>query len=200
MTSSQKRAIDVVVIDGAGERWSVAAVAAPRTDGRWQGDLEFHDGRGTVLVAAAETTQSQAADVFYWAAGLGDAYFDGAMKRAVASTRPSPPVASSTVYSTPADPDARLAHLAAAEQHVLNAFKLARATRLSTKELFGRGPFSNADLVRAFEDLEKRWRYIVRQTEEGSDWIRLTSEGAEMLGLPHRDGEAVPIQPPKTLP
>ena len=72
-----------------------------------------------------------------------------------------------------------------------------------TKEVFeSTSEFSNADLVRAFEDLEKSWRFLVRYTKDGHDWISLTQEGAKHAGvtmiddlhidaLPHPPGAAL---------
>jgi hypothetical protein len=37
--------------------------------------------------------------------------------------------------------------------------------------------------VRAFEDLEKKHRLLVRYTSEGDDWVHLTEEGANQAGL-----------------
>ncbi len=69
-----------------------------------------------------------------------------------------------------------------------------------TKEIFtSTEEFSNADLVRAFEDLEKKWRLIVRYTKEGSDWVVLTPEGAVHAGVELNEvGDPAIPHPPKS--
>jgi hypothetical protein len=63
------------------------------------------------------------------------------------------------------------------------------------REVFDASPgYANADIVRAFEDLEKRLRVLVRHTEEGDDWVTLTPEGARLAGLP------APEDPPHAFP
>jgi hypothetical protein len=70
--------------------------------------------------------------------------------------------------------------LEAIEQYVFSLFHSRSETRMLTREIFeSTNEFANADLVRAFEDLEKRWRLIVRYTHDGHDWIALTPEGAK---------------------
>ncbi|PYS71576.1 MAG: hypothetical protein DMF69_09820 [Acidobacteria bacterium] len=66
------------------------------------------------------------------------------------------------------------------ERYILNLFRVRGTTNVLAKQIFdSTDEFSNADLVRAFEDLEKNWRLLVRHTTEGNDWISLTPEGAE---------------------
>ena|SRR5215510_7436735 len=87
------------------------------------------------------------------------------------------------------------------EQHVFDFFREQRRTRILAKELFvSNGDFANADLVRALEDLEKRWRFLVRYTKAGNDYISLTPEGAASLGLNRVDlADDTPIpHPPKS--
>ena len=70
------------------------------------------------------------------------------------------------------------------ELDVLNIFSQQDSSRLLTKEIFQTlTEFANADLVRAFEDLEKSCRLIVRYTADGHDWITLTAEGARYAGV-----------------
>jgi hypothetical protein len=74
--------------------------------------------------------------------------------------------------------------LAEIEQHIFELFRLAGTSRLLTQKVFdGTTRYANADLVRAFEDLEKKWRLLTRYTDEGNDWLRLTTEGAVRAGL-----------------
>lgn len=74
--------------------------------------------------------------------------------------------------------------LAEIEQYVLGLFQSARASRLLSKTIFDSTPeYANADMVRAFEDLEKKRRLLVRYTAEGEDWVQLTQEGMRLAGL-----------------
>jgi hypothetical protein len=90
--------------------------------------------------------------------------------------------------------------LALVEEYVLGFFRRSGETRVLAREIFDSSPeIANADLVRAFEDLEKRRRALVRHTEEGDDWVSLTPEGARLAGLAASD-EAPPgvPHPPKS--
>jgi len=90
--------------------------------------------------------------------------------------------------------------LEAIEQYIFSLFENRNSSRLLTKEVFDSSSlYANADLVRAFEDLEKRWRLLVRYTKDGSDWISLTQEGARFAGLSSTPDhiEAFP-HPPKS--
>jgi hypothetical protein len=86
------------------------------------------------------------------------------------------------------------------EQHIFEVFRDKGSTRLLTKEIFeDTGEFSHADVVRAFEDLEKKWRMVVRYTKEGSDWVTLTPNGADYTGMtPVPDADALP-HPPRSI-
>jgi hypothetical protein len=87
------------------------------------------------------------------------------------------------------------------EQYVLGFFQAKQQTRILAKELFSStSTFANADIVRALEDLEKKERLLVRHTSEGNDYITLTAEGTDLLGLKevdHSDSPALP-HPPKS--
>ena len=90
--------------------------------------------------------------------------------------------------------------LARIEEYIFALFRARGTSRLLTREVFeSTGEYANADLVRAFEDLEKRRRALVRHTEEGDDWVSLTPEGARLAGLhaPEEDAPAFP-HPPKS--
>src|SRR5690349_13323315 len=70
------------------------------------------------------------------------------------------------------------------EQYVLGFFQGAGRTRILAQELFdSTTEFSNADLVRALEDLEKKQRLLVRHTTEGNDYVSLTAQGAAYTRL-----------------
>jgi len=74
--------------------------------------------------------------------------------------------------------------LEAIEQYIFSLFQRRKITRVLTKEVFeSTSEFSNGDLVRAFEDLEKSLRLLVRYTKEGNDWISLSPEGAKLAGV-----------------
>lgn len=88
------------------------------------------------------------------------------------------------------------------EQYIFDLFRWRRTARLLAREIFeSTDEFANADLVRAFEDLEKKWRLLFRYTKEGNDWVSLTPEGAAYAGLNQTDvddqPEALP-HPPKS--
>ena len=90
--------------------------------------------------------------------------------------------------------------LARIEQYILEFFQQRQHTRILAKDLFNSTPeFANADLVRALEDLEKKQRLLVRHTYEGNDYVTLTVQGAQLIGLALEDeeGAAVP-HPPKS--
>lgn len=85
--------------------------------------------------------------------------------------------------------------------YVLTFFQAQRRSRILASELFAStSEFANADLVRALEDLEKRERLLVRHTQEGNDYISLTTQGAASLGIEHVDLEdSSPLpHPPKS--
>ena len=88
------------------------------------------------------------------------------------------------------------------EEYVLDLFRRRGTSKLLAREIFeSTDEHANADLVRAFEDLEKTRRLLVRHTTEGSDWITLTPEGAARAGLPQpatTDQPDAPPHPPKS--
>ena|SRR5215207_6907834 len=87
--------------------------------------------------------------------------------------------------------------LARVEEYVLGLFRQTGETRLLARRIFDASPgFANADIVRAFEDLGKRRRALIRHTEEGDDWVSLTNEGARLAGLPAPDDPQPAFPPP----
>jgi hypothetical protein len=87
--------------------------------------------------------------------------------------------------------------LAEIEEYILDLFGGARSNRLLTRRVFeSTGRYANADLVRAFEDLEKKWRLLVRFTEEGNDWVQLTPAGAEYAQMDKFSEAELPSAPP----
>lgn len=180
--------LNVVIRPKSGGQFDTWVVATPRKDGRYEGALEFRsaDGRHTPFVTAPQTTQSTVDDVFRWGTGLSVSHIEDAfvtaavpVERAPGGPGPAP---------TPTTPEERLRHLQPIERDVLHLFKTLGVTRIPAREFFARGPHANADFVRAFEDLEKRRRLLVRHTEQGSDVLELTLEGAHLLGLPAEPG------------
>ena len=88
------------------------------------------------------------------------------------------------------------------EQYIFTLFQDRGTVKLLAREIFeSTDEFANADLVRAFEDLEKKWRLLVRYTDEGSDWVSLTPEGAAYAGISRLeagDQPTAPLHPPKS--
>lgn len=88
------------------------------------------------------------------------------------------------------------------ERYVISFFQAEQHTRILARELFeSTSAYANADIVRALEDLEKTERLLVRHTTEGNDYISLTPQGVERLGLEQAQVEddlpALP-HPPKS--
>jgi hypothetical protein len=88
------------------------------------------------------------------------------------------------------------------EEYILGFFQRRQQTRILAKDLFdSTGEYANADLVRAFEDLEKKHRLLVRFTHEGNDYISLTPQGAMYAGLDQsgiENGPSAKPHPPKS--
>ncbi|HVE73061.1 MAG TPA: hypothetical protein VNI54_16965 [Thermoanaerobaculia bacterium] len=68
-----------IILDGTTYRAYVHGAARP--DGTWTGWIEFVSGT-TRLRTDQETSQSNRDALAYWARGLEDVYFDGALRRA----------------------------------------------------------------------------------------------------------------------
>lgn len=146
----------------------------------WQGWLVFErttDGRR--FATDVETTQPSAEAILYWATGLTGAYFDGALARA---QNPRPHDATGIAVPPPvvsSDSETHRRRLAALERDVLDCFARSGARRLLTQTLLAELPHAHADVVRALEDLGKQGGLLIRQTEDGNDWVLLTPAGAE---------------------
>ena len=83
------------------------------------------------------------------------------------------------------------------EQYIFTLFRDRGTRRLLAREIFeSTDEFANADLVRAFEDLEKKWRLLVRYTKEGNDWVSLTPEGMARAGISQSGTDNQPEAPP----
>jgi hypothetical protein len=88
------------------------------------------------------------------------------------------------------------------ERYIVSFFRQEQRSRILAKDLFqSTSAYANADIVRALEDLEKKQRLLVRHTTEGNDYVSLTTQGVELLGLDEanveNDGLALP-HPPKS--
>lgn len=72
------------VKDEDGTMYVVRIYAQERTDGTWEGWLEFHptDERRPVLRTEEETSQPNRTAIEYWASGLEPVYLEGAFARA----------------------------------------------------------------------------------------------------------------------
>jgi hypothetical protein len=68
-----------------GTTYVVRAYAKKRSDGTWEGWLEFHpiDRTRPVLRTDRETSQPSRMAIEYWASGLEPVYFEGAFARAL---------------------------------------------------------------------------------------------------------------------
>jgi cation diffusion facilitator CzcD-associated flavoprotein CzcO len=144
---------DQLVTDADGVTYRASVYGRSRPSDTWQGWLVFErvsDARR--FSTDVETTQSSAEGILYWAKGLTNAYFDGALTRATQRRR-------------------------SIEAAVLRTFGDRRTTRLLTQTVLDALEYSHADVVRALEDLEKQRGLIVRRTEEGNDWLALTELG-----------------------
>src|SRR5678815_3577617 len=88
------------------------------------------------------------------------------------------------------------------ERYVINFIQEQQQSRILAKDLFdSTGAYANADMVRALEDLEKKERLLVRHTTDGNDYISLTAQGIERLGLEGanvEDDVAAMPHPPKS--
>ena len=72
------------VQDSQGHPYDVIIYGEPRTDGTWEGRLEFVPLSATLSTrrTARETTQPDRASLEYWATGLEPLYLTGAFERA----------------------------------------------------------------------------------------------------------------------
>lgn len=173
------------VADGAGTIYRVFLYGRSRPADTWQGWLVFERTTDRKRFSTdVETTQPNAEAVLYWATGLTGAYFDGALRRAIAGQRHvSSAIAAPEPVVGGGDLTLRRRRLAAIERAVLNCFLRHRTPRLLMQTLLDEVRYAHADIVRALEDLEKQGRFLVRVTEEGNDWLLLTRKGADEAGV-----------------
>jgi hypothetical protein len=75
--------------------YTAQACGRQRTDGMWEGWLEFvPDDDSPVLRSQRETTQPNLVDLEYWATGLSPVYLEGALQRTI-----RPPVVTEEVVA-----------------------------------------------------------------------------------------------------
>lgn len=149
-----------------------------RADEMWEGWIVFERASDRARFSTpVETTQSNAQAIVYWATGLGDAYFDGALHRAQsgpAAVPDTPAVAAPPPLVAPGRDAATREILREDLEHaILEVFNARKATQLRTQDLFDALPHAHSDIVRALEHLEKGERRVVRRTEQGNDWVFL---------------------------
>jgi hypothetical protein len=125
-------------------------------DGRWEGWIEFvpADNR-PVLRTSRETVQPDREALLYWATGLGVAFLEGALKRAL-EPPPAVPVPSGPVSSTYDEPAPPVVHVSSpaapsVRPHaVLDPFHVyARGEDLLRKELTALDPSHLRNIIRA---------------------------------------------------
>jgi hypothetical protein len=173
------------VTDRSGIDYRVYVYGRSRPADTWQGWLVFERvSDGARFATDVETTQTNSDAILYWATGLTDAYFGGALDRAMKAATPAPvrPVVPipPPLVGEQVDATIRLQRLGAIERDVLGAFTKRGAVRVLTQSVLDELPYAHADVVRAFEDLEKRGGLLIRRTEEGNDWLLLTELGASV--------------------
>ncbi len=69
-----------------GRSYRVAVAGSERSDGTWEGRLQFSDGERQVTTGQ-ETSQPNREALEYWATGLEEIYLEGALQRAIDNTR-----------------------------------------------------------------------------------------------------------------
>ena len=171
--------------DSGGNTYLVFVQGRSRPHDTWEGWLVFERQRDARRFnTPVETTQPDAQAVLYWASGLTDTYLEGALDRALAvaiaprSIAEAPPLVGYGV-----DAVERSRRLSQIERHVLALFQNIRLTRLLTERVLDQLPYTQADVVRAIEHLEKEKRLVERRTKNGDDWLFLTREGVRVTGL-----------------
>jgi hypothetical protein len=88
-----------------GTSYTVTACGRERSDGTWEGWLEFApDDLSPVLRTRRETTQPNLTDLRYWTTGLTPVYLEGALARALEVPPPAPTTAipETPAYDSPA--------------------------------------------------------------------------------------------------
>lgn len=190
------------ITDQSGTVYRVHLFGRSRPADTWQGWLVFERlSDGQRFATGVETTQPNAEAVVYWASGLTNAYFDGALDRALrpAGAETFPLEAPKRIVDELSDAETRQRRLVALERAVIAAFTRHQVTRLLTRTVMDELSHAHADVVRALEDLEKQGGLLIRRTEEGNDFLFLTRRGVEVAGVADLAGSDVVLdrEPPK---
>ncbi len=69
-----------------GRTFRISVIGMERDDGTWEGRLQFSDGDRPVTTEQ-ETSQPSRDALEYWATGLEEIYFEGALRRAIETSR-----------------------------------------------------------------------------------------------------------------
>lgn len=128
------------ILRGAEGTYRPAAVGRLRSDGEWEGWIEFVGSDGVKQVSTdVETTQPDAEAFRYWANGIGVAYLEGALARALRRrTAPAP-----EQRAEPGSPEARA---------LLDPFEVhAQGERLLEDQLNALETDHVRNIVRAYE-------------------------------------------------
>jgi hypothetical protein len=175
------------IIGRDGERYVAYVRGRMREDGRWQASVEFRRVvDGVRFGTGTETTQPDWQAILYWATGLGTAYFQGALDRALRPERYRDGRNAQPVIDRGVDSLAVAERRGIIARAILDYFGRRGEPRVLTQELFDRLPFAGGDVVRALELLEKQERLLARVTDQGNDWVLLTEEGLRAAGLEER--------------
>ena len=74
------------LVDPRGEEYDVSVAGEPRTDGRWEGWLEYVPVDDSApLITPTETTQATRSALVHWGETLAETYVQGAFARAAAA-------------------------------------------------------------------------------------------------------------------
>lgn len=174
---------------GAGQDYGVTLLGRCRSDGIWEARLRFRPiaGGGVMLTTPVESTQPNERDLISWAEGQGNAFYEGAFSRAVAS------VERKSQRRVPKSPTTRV-DPAEVQKRVLDCFRIYGASTLNRQVFFDCiDDLSNADILRAIEALE-RTRQVVRFTDRGAVWIALSKSAK-----PRVRNRAKGVAPPQLI-
>jgi hypothetical protein len=99
-------AFDTPVRSTKGVAYAAKACARQRSDGLWEGWIEFEDTvSGRALRTTRETTQPNLQDISYWATGLTNTYLEGALERALPPISREEPSLPPPAFDGPAEPE-----------------------------------------------------------------------------------------------
>lgn len=179
---------ELAVVGSDGETYQPVLHGRSRPHDTWQGWIVFvRQSDGRTFETPVETTQSDREALLYWATGLTDAYFEGALRRALGETSAPatslPAPAPEPLIAAGVDRGVRAARRSQLEEEILAVFAKARARQLLSEQLFAALPHANADITRGLEHLEKSDQLLIRRTEEGNDWLFLTPAGVRAANL-----------------